>query len=122
MFFFVFHNSLCFVLQTLLPSPFLPEDAAQLLEKCLKNAGRSSAHVFCGSIVVSEKFIEQCVKPFEKLMLEKAEKVTFSKYMSSSTCTLYSITELRAVLDTHLQWNRAARVIFSAHKDQLWIF
>lgn len=97
MFFFVLDNSLCFVLQTLLPSPFLPEDAAQLLEKCLKNAGRSSAHVFCGSIVVSEKFIEQCVKPFEKLMLEKAEKVSFSKYMSSSTCTLYSITELRSV-------------------------
>ena len=53
----------------------MPDDAAQLLEKCLKSAGRSSAHVFCGSIVASEKFIEECVKPFEKLMQEKAEKV-----------------------------------------------
>lgn len=93
----VLHNPLCLVLQTLLPSPFLPDDATQLLEKCLKNAGRSSAHVFCGSIVVSEKFIEQCVKPFEKLMQEKAEKVTFIKYMSASRCTLYSITKLRSV-------------------------
>ena len=67
-------------IQTLLPSPFLPDDAAQLLEKCLKSAGRSSAHIFCGSIVVSEKFIEECVKPFEKLMQEKAEKVISAKY------------------------------------------
>ena len=66
---------LVFPFQTLLPSPFLPDDAAQVLEKCLKNPGRSSAHVFCGSIVVSEKFIDQCLKPFEKLMQEKAEKV-----------------------------------------------
>lgn len=59
---------------TLLPSPFLPDDAALALEKCLKNGGRSSAHVFCGSIVASERFIEECIKPFEKLMQEKAEK------------------------------------------------
>lgn len=59
----------------MLPSPFLPDDAALALEKCLKNGGRSSAHVFCGSIVASEKFIEVCIKPFEKLMQEKAEKV-----------------------------------------------
>ncbi|XP_028393266.1 E3 UFM1-protein ligase 1 homolog [Dendronephthya gigantea] len=59
---------------TVLPSPFLPDDAAQLLEKCLNSSGRTSAHVFCGSIVASETFIEQCVKPFEKIMQEKAEK------------------------------------------------
>lgn len=63
------------VFQTLLPSPFLPDDAALVLEKCLKSAGRSSAHVFCGSIVASEKFIEECIKLFETLMQEKAEKV-----------------------------------------------
>ena len=58
-----------------LPSPFLPDDAALLLEKSLKSAGRSSAHVFCGSIIVSEKFIEECIAPFDNLMQEKAKKV-----------------------------------------------
>jgi hypothetical protein len=57
----------------------LPDDATQLLEKCLKTSGRS-AHVFCGSIVASEKYIEHCVKPFEKLMEKKAEKVIFTTY------------------------------------------
>ena len=65
----------------MLPSPFLPDDATLVLEKCLKTAGRSSAYVFCGSIVASEKFIEKCLEPFEKLMQEKAEKVTYNKML-----------------------------------------
>ncbi|XP_066028576.1 E3 UFM1-protein ligase 1 homolog [Pocillopora verrucosa] len=57
----------------LLPSPFTPGDASQLLQDCLKAVGRSSAHVFCESIVVSEKFLQDCKDPFQQLMQDKAK-------------------------------------------------
>lgn len=62
--------------QPLLPSPFTGEDAGQLLQSCLKAAGRSSAHVFCDSIVVSEQFLQNCKDPFQKLMQDKAKTVS----------------------------------------------
>ena len=62
--------------QPLLPSPFTAEDAGQLLQSCLKAAGRSSAHVFCDSIVVSEQFLQNCKDPFQRLMQDKAKTVS----------------------------------------------
>ena len=62
--------------QPLLPSPFTPDDASQLLQGCLKAAGRSSAQVFSDSIIVSEKFINNCKEPFRQLMEDKARKVS----------------------------------------------
>ncbi|XP_068755117.1 E3 UFM1-protein ligase 1 homolog isoform X1 [Montipora capricornis] len=56
----------------LLPSPFTPEDAGQLLQICLKTSGRSSAHVLCDRIVVSEQFLQNCKDPFQQLMQDKA--------------------------------------------------
>ena len=66
----------CLLSQPLLPSPFTLDDAGQLLQGCLKAAGRSSARVFCESIVVSEQFLQNCKDPFQQLMQEKAKAVS----------------------------------------------
>ncbi|XP_032239292.2 E3 UFM1-protein ligase 1 homolog [Nematostella vectensis] len=57
-----------------LPTPFTPDDAEQLLQHCLKTPGRSTAHVYCSSIVASDKFVEACKAPFETRMHAKAKK------------------------------------------------
>ena len=71
----VFNKLFVFYPQPLIPSPFTPEDASQLLRLCLKGTGRSSAQVFCESIVVSDAFVNSCKGAFQQLMQEKAERV-----------------------------------------------
>ncbi|XP_070550481.1 E3 UFM1-protein ligase 1-like [Ptychodera flava] len=55
----------------LLPSPFTESDANQLLQHIIKE--KTGARIFCDSIVASQKFINNCHKPFESLMRLKAE-------------------------------------------------
>ena len=62
--------------QPLIPSPFTADDAAQLLQFCLKATSRSATQVFCDSVVVSENFVSSCKAPFEELMQEKAKRVS----------------------------------------------
>ena len=81
--------------QPLLPSPFTAEDAGQLLQSCLKAAGRSSAHVFCDSIVVSEQFLQNCKDPFQQLMQDKAK--TVSVYQKTFIMVLFCQQQLSVV-------------------------
>lgn len=67
--------SRCFSLQPLLPSPCTPEDAARLLQDIFKSSVHSLAHVFCESIAVSDRFLQNCKDPFQQLMQDKAKTV-----------------------------------------------
>ena len=70
-------SNLLLILQPLLPSPFTPSDATQLLNACLKSVHSHSSEVFCDSMVLSDKFIANCRGMFEQLMKDKAEKVYY---------------------------------------------
>lgn len=59
----------------LLPSSLSVEDAAMLLQQVMRPFGKhSSATVFSDTVVVSEKFINDCTKLFSERMHQKAEK------------------------------------------------
>uniref|UniRef100_A0A9L0S0F3 E3 UFM1-protein ligase 1 n=1 Tax=Equus caballus TaxID=9796 RepID=A0A9L0S0F3_HORSE len=59
----------------LLPSSFSVEDAAMLLQQVMRAFSKqASAVVFSDTIVVSEKFINDCSDLFSELMHQKAEK------------------------------------------------
>ncbi|XP_068087285.1 E3 UFM1-protein ligase 1 [Hyperolius riggenbachi] len=59
----------------LLPSCFSEEDASMLLQQVMRTLNKSSpARVFGDTIIVSEKFINECAGLFNDLMHHKAEK------------------------------------------------
>lgn len=59
----------------LLPSSLSVEDAAMLLQQVMRPFGKhASATVFSDTVVVSEKFINDCTKLFSERMHQKAEK------------------------------------------------
>ncbi|KAK2551189.1 E3 UFM1-protein ligase 1-like protein [Acropora cervicornis] len=57
----------------LLPSPCTSGDAARLLQDIFKSSVHSLAHVFCESIAVSDRFLQNCKDPFQQLMQDKAK-------------------------------------------------
>lgn len=76
------YASRCFSLQPLLPSPCTSGDAAQLLQDIFKSSVHSLAHVFCESIAVSDRFLQNCKDPFQQLMQDKAKTVGYVKLAS----------------------------------------
>lgn len=69
--------SLCFCFQPLLPSSLSVEDAAMLLQQVMRAFSKqASAVVFSDTVVVSEKFINNCTELFGELMHQKAGKVS----------------------------------------------
>ncbi|XP_004372462.1 E3 UFM1-protein ligase 1 isoform X1 [Trichechus manatus latirostris] len=59
----------------LLPSSLSVEDAAMLLQQVMRAFSKqTSAVVFSDTVVVSEKFINDCIELFSELMHQKAEK------------------------------------------------
>ncbi|XP_077911110.1 E3 UFM1-protein ligase 1 isoform X2 [Halichoerus grypus] len=59
----------------LLPSSLSVEDAAMLLQQVMRAFSKqASAVVFSDTVVVSEKFINNCTEHFSELMHQKAEK------------------------------------------------
>ncbi|XP_007940440.1 E3 UFM1-protein ligase 1 [Orycteropus afer afer] len=59
----------------LLPSSLSVEDAAMLLQQVMRTFSKqASAIVFSDTVVVSEKFINDCTELFSELMHQKAEK------------------------------------------------
>ncbi|XP_006881266.1 PREDICTED: E3 UFM1-protein ligase 1 [Elephantulus edwardii] len=59
----------------LLPSSLSVEDAAMLLQQVMRAFSKqASAVVFSDTVVVSEKFINDCIELFSELMHQKAEK------------------------------------------------
>ncbi|XP_028636916.1 E3 UFM1-protein ligase 1 [Grammomys surdaster] len=59
----------------LLPSSLSVEDAAMLLQQVMRPFGKhASATVFSDTVVVSEKFINDCIGLFSERMHQKAEK------------------------------------------------
>lgn len=73
------YASRCFSLQPLLPSPCTSGDAARLLQDIFKSSVHSLAHVFCESIAVSDRFLQNCKDPFQQLMHDKAKTVGYIK-------------------------------------------
>ncbi|XP_069582446.1 E3 UFM1-protein ligase 1 [Ranitomeya imitator] len=62
-------------IEPLLPSCFSVEDTSILLQQVMRALNKkSSARIFGDSIVVSEKFINECANIFGNLMQHKAEK------------------------------------------------
>lgn len=61
--------------QSLLPSCLSEEDIGILINQAMRNANvQSSARVLGGTVVVSEKFINNCLSLFEEAMQHKAQK------------------------------------------------
>ncbi|XP_062511151.1 E3 UFM1-protein ligase 1-like isoform X2 [Corticium candelabrum] len=60
----------------LLPSPCTRDDLGSFAQQVITSRRQSSSlHVFCdGRIIVSEQLIQKCLKLFDKLMAEKAQK------------------------------------------------
>ncbi|XP_021561652.1 E3 UFM1-protein ligase 1 isoform X2 [Carlito syrichta] len=59
----------------LLPSSISVEDAAMLLQQVMRTFNKqASAVVFSDTVVVSEKFVNDCTELFSELMHQKAEK------------------------------------------------
>ncbi|XP_037541177.1 E3 UFM1-protein ligase 1 [Nematolebias whitei] len=62
-------------LQPVLPSCLSMEDVGMLISQAMRNTNiQSSARVLGGSVVVSEKFISNCVSLFDETMQQKAQK------------------------------------------------
>ncbi|XP_063773080.1 E3 UFM1-protein ligase 1 [Pseudophryne corroboree] len=82
----------------LLPSCFSMEDASFLLQQVMRTLNKtSSARIFGDTIVVSEKFISECIGKFNDLMQHKAERE-----MKKSPVFLVTEEDLKqaAVLET----------------------
>jgi hypothetical protein len=59
----------------LLPSPCTSEDLSSFIQQVIGTRTQTSLHVFCdGRMIVSEQFVQKCLKWFEKIMAEKAQK------------------------------------------------
>ena len=52
------------------------EDVGMLINQAMRNTNiQSSARVLGGTVVVSEKFISNCLSVFDEVMQQKAQKV-----------------------------------------------
>lgn len=52
------------------------EDIGMLINQAMRNTNvQSSARVLGGTVVVSEKFISNCLSVFDEVMQQKAQKV-----------------------------------------------
>uniref|UniRef100_A0A667YXI7 E3 UFM1-protein ligase 1 n=1 Tax=Myripristis murdjan TaxID=586833 RepID=A0A667YXI7_9TELE len=62
-------------IQPILPSCLSMEDVGMLISQAMRNANvQSSARLLGGTVVVSEKFISNCVSLFDEAMQHKAQK------------------------------------------------
>lgn len=62
-------------LQPILPSCLSTEDVGMLINQAMRNTNvQSSARVLGGTVVVSEKFINNCLSLFDESMQQKAQK------------------------------------------------
>ncbi|XP_028253443.1 E3 UFM1-protein ligase 1 [Parambassis ranga] len=62
-------------LQPILPSCLSEEDTGMLINQAMRNTNvQSSARVLGGTVVVSEKFISNCLSLFDEAMQQKAQK------------------------------------------------
>lgn len=62
-------------IQPILPSCLSMEDIGMLISQAMRNTNvQSSARVLGGTVVVSEKFISNCLSLFDEAMQEKAQK------------------------------------------------
>jgi len=62
--------------QPILPSCLSMEDMGMLINQAMRNTNiQSSARVLGGTVVVSEKFISNCLSVFDEAMQQKAQKV-----------------------------------------------
>ncbi|XP_041814503.1 E3 UFM1-protein ligase 1 [Chelmon rostratus] len=62
-------------LQPILPSCLSMEDVGMLISQAMRNTNvQSSARVLGGTVVVSEKFISNCLSVFDEAMQQKAQK------------------------------------------------
>lgn len=62
-------------LQPILPSCLSTEDVGMLINQAMRNTNvQSSAKVLGGTVVVSEKFISNCLSLFDEAMQQKAQK------------------------------------------------
>uniref|UniRef100_A0A8C5NHJ6 E3 UFM1-protein ligase 1 n=1 Tax=Gouania willdenowi TaxID=441366 RepID=A0A8C5NHJ6_GOUWI len=69
------NSSLWTDLQTLLPSSLSTEDIGMLISQAMRNANvQSSARVLGETVVISEKFISNCLSLFTEAMEQKAQK------------------------------------------------
>ncbi|XP_012517293.1 PREDICTED: E3 UFM1-protein ligase 1 [Propithecus coquereli] len=84
----------------LLPSSLSVEDAAILLQQVMRAFSKqASAVVFSDTIVVSEKFINDCTELFNELMHQKAEKVRKKILSKLSEETKVALTKLHNSLN-----------------------
>ncbi|XP_068199179.1 E3 UFM1-protein ligase 1 [Antennarius striatus] len=78
-------------IQPILPSCLSTEDTGMLISQAMRNCNvQSSARVLGGTVVVSEKFISDCLAVFDEAMQQKAEKE-----VKSSPVFLISEDDLR---------------------------
>lgn len=62
-------------IQPILPSCLSTEDVGMLISQAMRNTNvQSSARVLGGTVVVSEKFISNCLSVFDEAMQQKAQK------------------------------------------------
>uniref|UniRef100_A0A671UBT1 E3 UFM1-protein ligase 1 n=1 Tax=Sparus aurata TaxID=8175 RepID=A0A671UBT1_SPAAU len=62
-------------IQPILPSCLSMEDIGMLINQAMRNTNvQSSARVLGGTVVVSEKFISNCLSVFDEVMQQKAQK------------------------------------------------
>ncbi|XP_036943202.1 E3 UFM1-protein ligase 1 [Acanthopagrus latus] len=62
-------------IQPILPSCLSMEDVGMLINQAMRNTNiQSSARVLGGTVVVSEKFISNCLSVFDEVMQQKAQK------------------------------------------------
>uniref|UniRef100_F7C9V2 E3 UFM1-protein ligase 1 n=1 Tax=Equus caballus TaxID=9796 RepID=F7C9V2_HORSE len=82
----------------LLPSSFSVEDAAMLLQQVMRAFSKqASAVVFSDTIVVSEKFINDCSDLFSELMHQKAEKHVLFQEMKNNPVHVITEEDLKQV-------------------------
>uniref|UniRef100_A0A7N8XIL3 E3 UFM1-protein ligase 1 n=1 Tax=Mastacembelus armatus TaxID=205130 RepID=A0A7N8XIL3_9TELE len=74
-------------IQPILPSCLSMEDIGILINQAMRNTNiQSTARVLGGTVVVSEKFISNCLSLFDEAMLQKAQKEV-------KNCPVFLVTE-----------------------------
>lgn len=70
------------LMQPILPSCLSEEDVGMLINQAMRNTNvLSSARVLGATVVVSEKFINNCLSLFDEAMQHKAQRVNLSYVM-----------------------------------------
>lgn len=65
------------------------EDVGILITQAMRNTNiQSSARVLGGTVVVSEKFISDCVSLFDEAMQKKAQKVQLQTFHLINKCCM----------------------------------